>query len=712
MDELAASGNLDPDVPIQGGGDEGPLEDPGMAPSEKELEDGLRAIAKSWLSKLEAAQKHKKPFTADANEAMNFFDGANNWFWSEGASYSRMAPPSFRMVINKAFEAVKLFGSVIYHRNPVRTVTAKKFPVIPPESLGIYPEQQGQVDPMTGQPPPPDPRLEQFIQTSSSIGYMEQDRATVAELMESYLNYTPNELNLKEHSRKAVDEGIIKGMGVLWTELLELEKDEQGGTFGIVGSFFDSCDNLLLDPDANEQEDCLWSARRCIHPVKDVAEKYGLDPEELRGHIESNSSLVEKGEPGSRTKKRAGKTNDLISYWKIYSKTGFGHTLKGFPKEFKGLFDGLGPNCYVVVADGVDYPLNVPKSVALEPPDESGMPNSLFARTRWPIPFYTEAACGWPWTPIQFHRKPGYIYPISHLKPGMAELRFLNWAMSFLATRVMTSCKTMVAVAKATGDDIKDQILQHEESGFSLIELSETLGKSVDEIISVFQVPQVNQEIWQVIAAVGEQFDKATGLTELAYGMTRNQYRSAAEAQVKAEAISVRPDDMANVLEDAMSMISRKEALAARWLLSPEDVAPSVGPLGAELWASRIQQMDVFSVAREFDYRVEAGSARKPNKSAEVEKMQLAVQTLAPVLQGLIPMGMPGPMNSLLADWAKSLDLDASNYMIPPPPPPPPQPVAPDSTASPEEGEQTAGGGGQPTDESGNPVNVPNELMP
>ena len=398
-------------------------------------------------------------------------------------------------------------------------------------------------------------------------------------------------------------------------------------------------------------------------------------------------------------------------YWKIYSKTGFGHTLKGFPKQFKDLFDGLGENCYIVVAEGVDYPLNAPKAVALEEPDETGLPNSLFTRTRWPIPFYTEPSGGWPWTPVQFHRKPGYIYPISHLKPGIGQLRFMNWAMSFLATRVMTSCKTMVGVAKASGDDIKDQILSHEESGFSLIELSETLGKSVDEIISVFQLPPVNQEIWQVIQSVAEQFDKATGLTELAYGMTRNQYRSAAEAQVKAEAISVRPDDMANVLEDAMSMLSRKEALAARWLLQPEDVAPIVGPLGAELWAAKIQQMDVYTVAREFDYRVEAGSARKPNKSAEVEKMQMAVQTLAPVLSGLVAAGMPGPMNALLTDWAKSLDLDATPYLIPPPPPPP-QPVAADPTASEGQPEQTAEGGGDTQDPSGNPVNPPEELMP
>lgn len=709
MEEYASAANLDPDVPIEGGGEGGPLPDVPEAPSEKEMEDGLRAISQSWISKLKSAQKHKKPFNDDAKEAMNFFDGHGNWFWQENAEYSRMAPPSFRMMINKAFEAVKLFGSVIYHRNPVRTVSTKRFPVITPESLGIFPQQQSQPDPMTGMMPPPDPMVTQFIQASETVGFMEQDRKTVAGLIQSYLNYTPNELNLKEHARKAVDEGIIKGMGVLWTELIELEKDQQGGTFGIVGSFYDSCDNLLLDPDADEQEDCLWSARRCVHPLKDVAEKYGLEPDELKGHIESNASIAD---DNNKTKRKNGKTNDLIVYWKIYSKTGFGHTLKGFPKQFKELFDGLGKNCYIVVAEGVDYPLNAPKSVALEEPDETGLPNSLFTRTRWPIPFYTEPSGGWPWTPIQFHRKPGYVYPISHLKPGIGQLRFMNWAMSFLATRVMTSCKTMVGVAKASGDDIKDQILSHEESGFSLIELSETLGKSVDEIISVFQLPPVNQEIWQVIQAVAEQFDKATGLTELAYGMTRNQYRSAAEAQVKAEAISVRPDDMANVLEDAMSMLSRKEALAARWLLQPEDVAPVVGPLGAELWANKIQQMDVYTVAREFEYRVEAGSARKPNKSAEVEKMQMAVQTLAPVLSGLVGAGMPGPMNALLTDWAKSLDLDATPYLIPPPPPPP-QPVAADPTASEGQPEQTAEGGGDAMqDPSGNPVNPPEELMP
>jgi hypothetical protein len=703
---------LPPELPLTGPADEGGLPPlPEDTVSQKMMEDALRSIATSWLSKIKSAEKHKRPFTEDARECANFFDGTNDWFWKnkqEGDSAApKIAPPSFRMTINKAFEAVKLFGSVIYSRNPVRTVTPRQFPVIPPVALGIDPSAPPQIDPMSGQPLP-DPRIQGFIQLSQQVGNIEEMRRTVSQMMEAYLNYTPVELNLKEHSRKAVDEAIIKGMGLWWTELVELPGSEEGTTFGIVGSFYDSCDNLLMDPDADEQEDILWSARRCVHPVDEVARQYGLSREDLKGHLESYASQSEEGDRGYKLKKRNGKTNDLIVYWKIYSKTGFGHSLKGAPKEFQGMFDGLGQNCYIVVAEGIDYPLNCSKEIALEPPDESGLPPTLFTQTRWPIPFYSEIN-GWPWTPLQFHRKPGYSWPISHLKPGLAELKFLNWALSFLAGRLMISCKTMVGVAKSAGDDIKDQILKHEQSGFSLIELSETLGKSVNDIVSVFQMPTVTPEIWQIIQAVMDMFDKRVGLTELVYGMTRNQFRSAAEAQVKSEQISVRPDDMANVLEDAMGMLARKEALAARWLLNKEDIAPVLGPLGAEVWEAMIQGIKINALAREYDYRIEAGSARKPNKAGKVEQMQMALQTLGPVLQNLIPMGVVEPFNNLIVEWAKSLDIDPKGFMIPKPPPPPPP--APTSGPPPADGgaPSSDGGGAAP---SGPPPQIPPEMSP
>ncbi len=67
--------NLEPVIPTLG--DE-PLEDVPFeeaAITQKKMQDALRAVSTSWLAKLKQSQKHKKQFSDDAREAMNFFDG-------------------------------------------------------------------------------------------------------------------------------------------------------------------------------------------------------------------------------------------------------------------------------------------------------------------------------------------------------------------------------------------------------------------------------------------------------------------------------------------------------------------------------------------------------------------------------------------------------------------------------------------------------------
>ena len=103
----------------------------------------LRQIVNTWVKKLKAAEKYKKPFADDAKEASQFYDGDHNWMWKD--SYARgergynssIAPPSFRMQLNKVFELVEIFASVIYHRNPVRTVTVMNPPEIPMMNMGL-----------------------------------------------------------------------------------------------------------------------------------------------------------------------------------------------------------------------------------------------------------------------------------------------------------------------------------------------------------------------------------------------------------------------------------------------------------------------------------------------------------------------------------------------------------------------------------------------
>lgn len=646
----------------------------------------LRPIAQAWLKKISAAKRAKSAFDADAKEAMHFFDGGPKWFFeSSGRGLGAMArptpAPAFRITINRVWEAVKLIGAVIYNRNPVRTVTPRKFPVVPPEMLGIDPNAY-QVDPMTGQPMP-DPRVEMFIEASRAVADADQRKAMQAELLQTYLNWSPIENNLISHGRQVVDEAIIKGGGVLWTEAVEQPNVPPTEPTLVVGSFYDSIDNLLLDPDAQVIEEITWCAKRCVLPIDQVARMFGLTREDLKPTLESyDSTSRDEGDrygDGRPSKKRTGKTNDLVTFYKVWSKCGFGDRLKDAKKEDRGLFDPLGDNCYLVVADGVEYPLNVPPSSMKEGLDQDGLPGALRVRSSWPIPLWADNG-GWPFEMYAPHRKPNALWPVSHIKPGIGELRFLNWCMSFLMTRIAVSCETIIGVSKAADADIKEQLLAPSENGFKIIEISETLGRSVNDIVSIFQHPGVHRDIWEIAAAVADQFDKRVGLTELAYGSTKNQMRSASEAQVKSDNLSIRPDDMANLFETFFSRVARKEAMAARWLLKPSDVAPVLGPLGAEAWGIHLTPqagMDAAAVSREFEYSIEAGSARKMNKQFEIDKMGMALQTLGPVLQGLIGAGVVGPFNALISAWAKANDLDASPFMVPPPPPPPPMPGPP-----------------------------------
>ena len=661
----------------------------------------LRPIVKSWLEKIKLATEYKKPFSDDAEEAMQFFAGDPNFMWEN--QYARgergynkgIDPPAFRMQINRVWEAVRIFTAVIHHRNPHRQVTPKQYPVVPPDMLGIFPQPpipqmgpdgQPVVGP-DGQPVMmPDPAMQQYQNQVQQQGMFFQRRKLVSGLLDAYLNYTPNELDLKQHSRKVVEEAFIKGAGVWWHELYH----PPGGQTRMAGSFYDSVDNLVWDMDADDFEDIRWCARKRIQPVDEVAAKFGLNREDLKGHMESYASQADKGRRGYKTEQKKGKTNDLICYYEIYSKTGFGDRLKDSDKSLRGKFDSLGPNCYIVVAEGVDFPLNLPPQMLQEEVDETGIPQNFFMAAQWPIPFWAEPN-GWPMTVLAWHGKPGYSWPLSLIRPGIGELRFINWAMSFLATRIATSSQTLIGVAKAADPDMKAKLLEKSEGGFKIVEISEAIGRNVNDVVSVFNLPGVTSDMYQIISEVTALFDRRVGLTELIYGMTRSQFRSASEAQVKAEQISVRPDDYANILEDALSEIARKEALLARWMIYPQDVAPLLGPMAAQAWQLHVQNEDPESIVREYSYRVEAGSAKKPNLATKVENLNNFMQIAMPVAQGLMQAGRPEVFNGLLTKWGEANQMDVSEFLVPPPqqqaPPPGEEPPeeAPPEEAPPQE---------------------------
>jgi hypothetical protein len=106
--------------------------------------------------------------------------------------------------------------------------------------------------------------------------------------------------------------------------------------------------------------------------------------------------------------------------------------------------------------------------------------------------------------------------------------------------------------------------------------------------------------------------------------------------------------------------------------------------MAAQAWAMHVQQEDPESVVREYSYRVEAGSVKKPNIATKIENLNQAMQTLMPIAQGMLQAGQPDLFNSLMTDWGDAMNFDVSKYMIPPPPPPGPPPSEPNSPTPPQ----------------------------
>ena len=630
-------------------------------------EHPLAPVCMQWLRKISLAMDFKHDlFGKFADEACKYYDGSHNFMWND--EYSRQQTtgfldsesdavlPMFRMTVNRAFEAVALFGPALYHQNPMVLVSTHMLPDIEPEAFGISrQDEQG---------------VQQFQQLLAQEDARKAVRKTHASLMQTYSNWLQFEGDKKVQSRRTIDETIIKGMSTMWTEIY----NPPGSNIKYPRSMYVSVDDIQVDPDAKYWEDVQWIARKCIHPVNVVEEEYGLPPGSLRGHYMSGNaqgdtfgSPRERSERERRNRDSLKRSHDLIEYWKIYSKNGFGDHLQRTSEinevYSKYDFSKFGKFCYLVVAPGVPFPLNVPSNALAEEEFEE-----TFQRVQWPIPFWSDPNCdgGWPMTRLYFWTSPDHSWPISLFKPVIGEMRFINWCMSFLADKVAQSSTTYLTMLKSAGAEIQKQ-LTGPNRPYRIIEVSEITGQPIDRIVSFLQAPNFSLDIWKMISEVMNLIDKRTGLTELIYGLSSRQIRSAREADIKEGNLNIRPDDMASKTEDFLSAVASKEMQAARWLCDGRDVQDVLGPLGANIWEEQMKTEDYDRLVRDYQFRIEAGSARKPNKATRIESMTQVGQIIQPILQQMAMEGNPGPWNAYITDMAKALDLDPTPYLVPPP---------------------------------------------
>lgn len=591
---------------------------------------------------------------------MRFFDGPYGFMYGQGdksgaflyTGAKRIPRPSIMVTINKISEGVQLFGPSLYHKNPVCEVNPRKPPTIPMDALGD----------------PNSPDFQQYIMPMLyGLNQQTMEDAIRSALLGGYLNFLPTAINLKGESRKAIDEAIIKGGSVLWPRM-----DTPAGGSKTPILEYDSISNLLIDPDYPRLSEARWIARRFVKPTWEVEAKHGLPA----GTIKSTHLSGSWDSATSTMGKQDGKTNDLVVYWGIWSKMGLGGLLKGISRDAYEV-DRYGQYVYVEICDTYDYFLNVPEDLwntrdyEEDPQVQQIADEEIRRRVQWETPFWCDVPStdGWPMELLAFHYSPEKLWPFSHFKPGLGLLQFINWGYSFLISGIQKRSRDFIAVAKAQAEEIKEKILEGDD--LTMLELSNITG-GIDNFCKFLQHPNMNEDAYRVLQQVMIEWEKSSGVTELMYGMQNTQDRSAEATKAKTNAVNIRPDDMANTVEDFMTNGFRKLALMSRWHMTGQDIGKVFGPIVGQLWDQHVATADVEQIINQIEYRIEAGSARKPNKARDADNAKEAMNLLFPMLSQFgTQTGQIGPVNALISFWGQANDYDVSKFLLPEPPPPP-----------------------------------------
>ena len=667
----------------------------------------LRPLVQGWLGKINEAKKARENFDAVAELTTGFFQESVDFMRQAGAKkyFGKLPQGRFAITLQKAFELVALFGPTLYWENPVRTIKPRKQlqfgvetflppgyepPVPPPppeppqpdpnaseeEQMAVQQQYQQMLSQEQPQEPPPDPAMQQAQQMAEFAQRRQQERMAADsirnQLYSLWLNYTPNEMpagGLSQHAELAITQALVVGRGVLWPDFYKMP----GSNRRLTGLFFDDQKNLWYDPDATSVDDATWIVKQEVKATWKVEREFGLKAGSLKsyGNKESGTAYGEsKGNTFGKDERKKGKTQDLMTIYKVWSKMGCGTRLSGVNSDVKeALEDAVGDYAYIVVSEGVPYPLNAPSEKVWSEKDKEGIERMF----RWPIPFWQDDK--WPFVSLEFYRKPGSPYPIAPLAPGLGELAYLTVLTSHLANRVWSSSRDFIAILQSAANHCRATL----ESGgdLAIIELPQVLGK-ISECVQFLQQPQLNPDAWRIREVITQEFEKRVGLNELLYGMNAGgtQSRTATDIEAKREMVSVRPDYMAKKVQTWMSEGADMEKAVTRWHIEAEDVKDLLGDVGSYLWTKHVTDEDPELVLREMRATIEAGSARKPNKARDAQNMNAILPVLTQMLDGHANVTSDtNPLNTLISLWGDAIDQDTSGLMMGPrsPAPPPPE---------------------------------------
>lgn len=621
----------------------------------------LKPIVESWLGVIEESVRAKKPFSEVSAMCQKFYSGLTGFMWDTKFKAKHIGDgiqnPKFKVTIAKAFELVAIFGPTLYWKYPNRTVTRYERPTLYPDVIGD----------------PNDPTTEQLFEfVQQQIAADERATEMRNSVVQLYLNYAQKEQyggGLESHSRLAITDALIKGRGCLWTEAYQFA----GSKLKLTGSFWDSVDNLLVDPDCTDPTlaDAQFIARKHTNTSWQVEQRFGLRKGSLKGKgtLESGRSQGGSLDSGSKNDRNNGRKNDLIVWYEIFSNCGVGTRLNSRSELIESRFDEVvGDHAYICVAKNVPFPLNAPPKKFLQADDDEV--REMFD---WPVPYWRDNR--WPVSVLDFYQNTESCWPIAPIAPGLGELICINVLASVVTSQTYENSRQVVAYLGSAAQEVEKALRGNDQ--YSFVKINEGVQKSINDCIQYLQRPEINMDVWKTIDWLSTVFDKRTGLSELLYSMNPGgaQSRSAEDAKIKQANASVRPEDMANRVAKHQTAIAEAEKICAYWSIKSSDVKPLLGMAGAMAWEKYVENEEPEVVFREMRCSVGASDVKKPNKEREAANMTtLSGFMLAELSKHADVTGDTKPLNSFIAAVGDSIEQDTSDWVmgdrVPMPPPP------------------------------------------
>ncbi|MAH50423.1 hypothetical protein CMI37_31670 [Candidatus Pacearchaeota archaeon] len=604
----------------------------------------MRPITRGWLGKINQAIDKRRSWDTVAKQCHSFFSGELGFMWEREFQSKYMngsMQPRFKITLQKGFELVSIFGPSMYQQNPVRAIRQRKQLEFDENTFG--PERMD---------------LFQFAQQKQAEKDGDDDIRN--QLMEMYLNYTPDEMpngGLAQHANYAITDALITGRGVLWPSDYHMP----GSDRTLSGCFYDSQDNLYYDPDCTSLADAWWICKKEVKPYWEFEREFKLPKDSLRGHA-SNESHNGRGEQAGNDMashhRRQGQTNDLMVVYKVWSKMGVGGRMSGVDTTLRETLDEVcGDYCYLAVTDGVDWPLNAPSKAIESETDEQ-----IERRFRWKHPFWRDDR--WPCAVLEFYPNPISPYPIAPMAPGLGELTYLNIFISHLAGRTWSSSRDIIAVLERAAADVEGPLKS--AADLAVIKLSE-VNSDLNKCIQWIKQPEVNRDAFEMIDRITHLFEQRVGLNELLYGLSSTQSRSATDSKIKQKNLQIRPLHMSERVESWMDQLADMEKFVARWNVQGKDVRDLVGSVGAQLWDEKIVSEPMELVMREMRATVTAGSMRKPDHDKDAENINAVAATIFPTLDKHADMtGDTGPLNAFIDNWGEALQMEVDEIKMGP----------------------------------------------